>query len=181
MRRLYKTGIGLTTGFIGSHTITVYTLHNSLMQLQLFSEDCCSARILTRTGTVTRNWLVTNSTLNYIARERTPKKTLVASIVALHGNGCRKASHCWLLTYSVHVTICYIWNRINRVWTMSKTQEGWQGIQPDESWPVMTWLAATWRVQCERDYDSGSQNILPLSPPDKRKYSQAPAYFFLSK
>jgi hypothetical protein len=35
----YKTGIGLTTGFIGSHTITVYTLHNSLLQLQLFSED----------------------------------------------------------------------------------------------------------------------------------------------
>jgi hypothetical protein len=43
----YKTGIGLTTGFIGSHTVTVYTLHNSLLQLQLFSEDCCSARILT--------------------------------------------------------------------------------------------------------------------------------------
>jgi hypothetical protein len=46
--RLYKTGIGLTTGFIGSHTVTVYTLHSSLLQLQLFSEDCCSARILTR-------------------------------------------------------------------------------------------------------------------------------------
>jgi hypothetical protein len=30
------------------HTITVYTLHYSLLQLQLFSEDCCSARILTR-------------------------------------------------------------------------------------------------------------------------------------
>jgi hypothetical protein len=44
----YKTGIGLTTGFIGSHTVTVYTLHNSLLQLQFFSEDCCSARILTR-------------------------------------------------------------------------------------------------------------------------------------
>jgi hypothetical protein len=28
-------------------TITVYTLHYSLLQLQLFSEDCCSARILT--------------------------------------------------------------------------------------------------------------------------------------
>jgi hypothetical protein len=51
----YKTGIGLTTGFIRSHTITVYTLHNSLLQLQLFFEDCCSDRILTRTGTVTRN------------------------------------------------------------------------------------------------------------------------------
>jgi hypothetical protein len=36
---------------------------------------------------------------------------------------------------------------------MSKTHEDWQGIQPDESWPVMTWLAATWRVQCESDYD----------------------------
>jgi hypothetical protein len=48
MWRLYKTGIGLTTGFIGSHTITitVYTLHNSLLQLQIFSEDpgsnCCN-------------------------------------------------------------------------------------------------------------------------------------------
>jgi hypothetical protein len=30
------------------HKITVYTLHNSLSQLQLFSEDCCPARILTR-------------------------------------------------------------------------------------------------------------------------------------
>jgi hypothetical protein len=36
MQRLYKTGIGLTTGFIGSHTITVYTLYNSLLQLRLF-------------------------------------------------------------------------------------------------------------------------------------------------
>jgi hypothetical protein len=68
-------GIGLTTGFIGSQTITVYTLYNSLMQLQLFSEDCCSARILTRNWNGPRNSLVTNSTLNYIARERTPKKT----------------------------------------------------------------------------------------------------------
>jgi hypothetical protein len=50
-----KTGIGLTTGFIGSHTITVFTLHNSLLQLQLFSEDCCSARILTRSWSCTRN------------------------------------------------------------------------------------------------------------------------------
>jgi hypothetical protein len=33
--QLYKTGIGLTTGFIGSHTvtITVYTLYNSLCSL----------------------------------------------------------------------------------------------------------------------------------------------------
>jgi hypothetical protein len=30
------------------HTITVYTLHYSLLQLQLFSEGCCSGRILTR-------------------------------------------------------------------------------------------------------------------------------------
>jgi hypothetical protein len=32
---LYKTGIGLTTGFIGSHTVThnysVYTLHNLMV------------------------------------------------------------------------------------------------------------------------------------------------------
>jgi hypothetical protein len=28
-----------------SHTITVYTLRNSLLQLQLFSEGCCSARM----------------------------------------------------------------------------------------------------------------------------------------
>jgi hypothetical protein len=37
--------------------------------------------------------------------ERTAKKTLVASIVALHGNGCKQASYCWLFNYSVHVTI----------------------------------------------------------------------------
>jgi hypothetical protein len=34
----YKTGIGLTTGFIGSHTITVYTIYNS-QQLSLFSSS----------------------------------------------------------------------------------------------------------------------------------------------
>jgi hypothetical protein len=39
--------------------------------------------------------------------ERTAKKTLVAPIVALHGNGCKQASYCWLLTYSVHVTIYF--------------------------------------------------------------------------
>jgi hypothetical protein len=64
MWRLYNAGIGLTTGFIGLHTITVYTLYNSQftivlaessyciftgcpsfntvgsVHLQLFSEDC---------------------------------------------------------------------------------------------------------------------------------------------
>jgi hypothetical protein len=54
-------GIGLTTGFIGSQTVTVYTLYNSLMQLQLFSDDCCSARILTRNWNAPRNSLVANS------------------------------------------------------------------------------------------------------------------------
>jgi hypothetical protein len=29
MWRLYKTGIGLTTGFTGLHTVTVYTLYSS--------------------------------------------------------------------------------------------------------------------------------------------------------
>jgi hypothetical protein len=33
-----KTGIGLTTGFIRSHTITVYTLYNS-QQLSFFSSS----------------------------------------------------------------------------------------------------------------------------------------------
>jgi hypothetical protein len=36
---------------------------------------------------------------------------------------------------------------------MSETHEDWQEIQPDESWPVMTGLDWTKRVQCERDYD----------------------------
>jgi hypothetical protein len=38
MRWLYKAGIGLTTGFIGSHTITVYTLYDS-QQLSFFSSS----------------------------------------------------------------------------------------------------------------------------------------------
>jgi hypothetical protein len=38
MWQLYKTGIGLTTGFIRSHTITVYTLYDS-QQLSLFSSS----------------------------------------------------------------------------------------------------------------------------------------------
>jgi hypothetical protein len=46
------------------HTITVHILHNSLLQLQLFSEDCCSARILTRNWSCPRHYLVTNSTLS---------------------------------------------------------------------------------------------------------------------
>jgi hypothetical protein len=33
VRRLYKTGFGLTTGFIGSHTVTL--LQPSFLQLQL--------------------------------------------------------------------------------------------------------------------------------------------------
>jgi hypothetical protein len=64
MRRLYKMGIGLTTGLIGSQTVTVYTLHSSLLQLQLFSEDCCSARTLTHNSNCPRRSLVTNSTLS---------------------------------------------------------------------------------------------------------------------
>jgi hypothetical protein len=51
MRRLYKTGIGLTTGFIGSDTIThSYSVYTSLSTVAAatLSEDCCSARILTR-------------------------------------------------------------------------------------------------------------------------------------
>jgi hypothetical protein len=40
MRRLYKTGIGLTTGFIGSHTVThnysVYTLQLTTAESILF-------------------------------------------------------------------------------------------------------------------------------------------------
>jgi hypothetical protein len=39
--------------------------------------------------------------------ERTAKKTLVASIVALLSNGYKQRFHCWLLTYSLLVTICF--------------------------------------------------------------------------
>jgi hypothetical protein len=47
--RLYKTGYWIDNWIYWiTHTVTVYKLHNSLLQLQLFSEGCCSARILTR-------------------------------------------------------------------------------------------------------------------------------------
>jgi hypothetical protein len=70
----YKTGIGLTTGFIRSHTITVYTLHNSLLQLQL----------------VTRTVHVTNSILS-ISEDclQLLQPTLMASLAI--------TSHNWLL------------------------------------------------------------------------------------
>jgi hypothetical protein len=65
----YKTGIGLTTGFIRSHTqlhtITVYTLHNS-QQLSLLSS----------TEDLGSNSATTAATNSY-ALERTPKKTLL--------------------------------------------------------------------------------------------------------
>jgi hypothetical protein len=81
MWRLYKTGIGLTTGFIRSHTVThnySVTLYNSQLtivlagssssvfigclssntvgsvHLQLFSEDCCFT-VVSRLGNSTPN------------------------------------------------------------------------------------------------------------------------------
>jgi hypothetical protein len=38
------------------HTITIYTLYDSLLQPQLFSEDCCSARIFTRNSPSKKPW-----------------------------------------------------------------------------------------------------------------------------
>jgi hypothetical protein len=153
----YIRRVGLTTGFIGSHTVThnysVYALQlttvhyntcrvltlylhslpvfqyrriRSPATLQLFSEDCCSARILTRNSNSLLSCQLTNSAdsaISFIAGERTPKKTplrfpycwmtslperttkktLVRSIVALLSNGYKQRFHCWLLTYSVHV------------------------------------------------------------------------------
>jgi hypothetical protein len=141
MRRLYNAGIGLTTGFIGSHTITVYallqltTVHyntcraftlylhwfpvfqyrriRSPATLQLFSEGCCSARTLTRNWNCPRHsprqliFLViagerttkkTPLRFPYCRMtslpERTTKKTLVASIVALLSNCYKQRFHC---------------------------------------------------------------------------------------
>jgi hypothetical protein len=113
----YIRRVGLTTGFIGSHTIThnysvyalqlttvhyqtcrVFTLYlrslpvsqyrriSSPATLQLFSEDCCSARTLTRNSRNCPRHLVNSllrcqltnsadSAISYIAGERTPKKT----------------------------------------------------------------------------------------------------------
>jgi hypothetical protein len=134
----------VTTGFIGSHTVThnysvyalklttvhyhtcrIFTLYlhsfpvfqyrriHSPATLELFSEDCCSARTLIHNWNCprhswTRNWnspLSCQLTALVIAWERTTNKTLVASIVALLSNGYKQRFHCWLLTYSVHVTV----------------------------------------------------------------------------
>jgi hypothetical protein len=144
MRGDYIRRVGLTTGFIGSHTIThnysvyglqlttvhyhtcrVFTLYlhslpvfqyrriRSPATLQLFSEDCCSARTLTRNWNCPRH-LPRQLIVLVIARERTTrktplrfpycwmtslperttKKTLVASIVALLSNGYKQRFHC---------------------------------------------------------------------------------------
>jgi hypothetical protein len=98
-RLIYKTGIGLTTGFIGSHTVThnysVYTLtapYGSLQHLPSLhtvpslvaclpiSQDpfACNSSLKTAArpeySLVTAPVLVT-ARVTYIARERTPKKT----------------------------------------------------------------------------------------------------------
>jgi hypothetical protein len=153
----YIRWIELTTGFIGSHTITVYAL------LQLTTVHYNTCRVFTSclssniAGSV--HLQLCNSSLKTAARpeyslvtgtvhilltlctrrsprqlivlvisgerttkktplwfpycwmtslpERTTKNTLVASIVALLSNGYKQRLHCLLLTYSVHVTICY--------------------------------------------------------------------------
>jgi hypothetical protein len=126
--------VGLTTGFIGPHTITVYTLYNSLqftitldesshciftrclssniagsVRLQLFSEDCCSARTLTGNWNCPRQLIilviaVERTTKKTLLRfpycwmtslpEWTTKKTLVASIVALLSNRYKQRFCC---------------------------------------------------------------------------------------
>jgi hypothetical protein len=164
--RLYKTGIGLTTGFIGSHTVThnysvctlqlttvhintcrIFTLYlhwlpvfhyrriRSPATLQLFSEDRCSARILTRNCQLETarnlrlqlcrlNWLA--GALGYIAREqttkttpplilyccmtspeRTPKKTpsVTLAIVACLSVAIATVVNTWHIAYSIHVTL----------------------------------------------------------------------------
>jgi hypothetical protein len=63
MWRLYKTGIGLTTGFIGSHTVT----HNfSVLHFTTHNNWVSSLPLKTPAA----GWR-----LNYIAREQTTKKT----------------------------------------------------------------------------------------------------------
>jgi hypothetical protein len=94
--------------------------------LQLFSEDCCSAQILTR------NWICPRNCPSYIARERTPKKTpppipLLYDVITgrdpkentglfhcclrirCYATVVNKRFHCWLLTYSAHVTLFCCW------------------------------------------------------------------------
>jgi hypothetical protein len=101
LRRLYKTGIGLTTGFIGSHTVTVYTLYNS-QQLSLFSssEDFGSNSTTNSYGIpchhypgnstelctilVTLKWGCPRNCPSYIARAQTTKKTPLKIPLSLH-------------------------------------------------------------------------------------------------
>jgi hypothetical protein len=102
MRRLYKTDIGLTTGFIGSHTVThnysVYTPTASQFTIVLaespynynwlsqLSHNSCWVSSGPRTSCrpnwlslrLTRNWscLCNGWRPSYIARKQTTKKTL---------------------------------------------------------------------------------------------------------
>jgi hypothetical protein len=84
----YKTGYWIVS-WIYWITVTVYTLHSSLLQLQLFSEDCCSARTVTRNWNGPRNSLITNSlwvSLKTPAPTRQPllQPTLMASLAITH-------------------------------------------------------------------------------------------------
>jgi hypothetical protein len=139
MWRLYKTGIGLTTGFIGSHTVTVYTLYDS-QQLSLFScsEDCCSNSATNSYGVPCHYSLTgaaplsnTNCSTNYLYsklyspwtdpkentspipllfewrhyRNGSQRKLWSFPLLRCMATACKQASHCWLLIYSVHVTV----------------------------------------------------------------------------
>jgi hypothetical protein len=148
MWRLYKTGIGLTTGFIGSHTVThnysVYasqltTIESVLFHWRLRLQLCnhCCNQLLWRPLPLLINWSRSAveywtpssrwpPTSGYVAREQTTKKTPLrfpycwndfitgtdrkenaGRFHCCMATACKQASHCWLLTYSVHVTIRY--------------------------------------------------------------------------
>jgi hypothetical protein len=155
MWRLYKTGIGLTTEFIRSHTVThnysVYTLTASQFTIVLAESSYCvfwrsrlqllQPTLLASLAITSHNWLEIVRSLLSMSELYSPgtdhkentvsdskSKLLSSTVVWRHyRNGLQrkqqflpllhclatvvnKRFHCWLLTYSVHVTIplfCY--------------------------------------------------------------------------
>jgi hypothetical protein len=154
VRRLYKTGwidnwiYWITHSYTQLHCIRSYSslqftcrvftlyLHSlplfqyrrirSPATLQLFSEDCCSARILTTvTALLYSPWtdhkenthccigcccpgtdLIENAAFPLLRSRLGSDHIENMSRVVCPSTVVNKRFHCWMLTYSVHVTIC---------------------------------------------------------------------------
>jgi hypothetical protein len=90
----FKSHVGLTTGYLFLLTFTSIVL----------SIACAPSDERSGLSFVIHRLRFLHCCMTSLP-ERTPNKTTVFPIVSLPIDGCKQRFHCWLLTYSVHVTI----------------------------------------------------------------------------